>query len=132
MLYLFIVEVCMKKNNITLLIITIVTLLSFVIFATFAYFANSANVANINAVSEQNNMVFDVTGGNMALNVTVANMVQSKAGLIAARNMTTLTVNFTPNTEYSMICTYDIVYEWTSAHKYTTHSIGVTENEFTI
>ncbi len=125
----------MKNNNLVLSIIAVTVLIALLGIATYAYFVgnvNTNNVANLNAITEQNNMVFDVTGGNMALNVTVANMVQSKAGLIAARNMTSLTVSFTPNTEYSMVCTYDIVYEWTSADKYTTHSLGVTDNEFTI
>ncbi len=126
----------MKKYNIILIIIAIVTLFAIVTFATYAYFAtgymNITNVANANTVTERNNMVFDTLGGGMSLNITAANMVQANNGTVAANNSTTLTVNFTPNTDYSMVCTYDIVYEWTSTDKYTTHTSGVTSNEFTI
>ena len=126
----------MKRNNITLIVIAIVTLLVTVIGATYAYFAtgsmNITNVVNANTVTEQNNMVFDTLGGAMLLNVTASNMVEAKQGNIAAENNTTLTVNFTANTDYSMVCTYDIVYEWTSTDKYTAHTSGVSSNEFTI
>jgi hypothetical protein len=93
---------------------------------------NVTNTANINTVTERNNMVFDTIGGDMSLNVTAANMAESLSGNIAAEDNTTLTVNFTANTEYSMVCTYDIVYEWTSSDKYTAHTSGVSSNEFTI
>ncbi len=126
----------MKRNNIILLTITIVTFLALVIGATYAYFAagnmNITNVANANTITERNNMVFDTLGGGMILNITAANMVQANNGTVAANNSTTLTVNFTPNTDYSMVCTYDIIYEWTSNDKYTSHTSGVTSNEFTI
>ena len=125
----------MKKNNIILLTITILTLLGLVVFATYAYFANNAtitNVTNLNVVSERNNMVFDTLGGGMILNVTASNMSQANNNTVAAENNTTLTVNFQANTSYDMVCTYDIVYEWTSNDKYQAHTSGVTQNEFTI
>ncbi len=126
----------MKKNNAVLITIIIVILLALVIGATYAYFAtgnlNITNVANVNTVTERNNMVFDTLGGGMSLNITAANMSESLSGNLAAENNTTLTVNFTANTSYSMVCTYDIVYEWTSSDKYTAHTSGVSSNEFTI
>jgi hypothetical protein len=126
----------MKRNNIILLTIAIITLLVTIIGATYAYFStgnmNITNVANANTVTERNNMVFDTLGGGMQLNITAANMVQAKQGNVAAENNTTLTVNFTANTDYSMVCTYDIIYEWISTDKYTTHTSGVTGKEFTI
>ncbi len=126
----------MKKNNAVLITIIIVILLALVIGATYAYFAtgnlNITNVVNANTVTERNNMVFDTLGGGMILNITAANMAESLSGNVAAENNTTLTVNFTANTEYSMVCTYDIVYEWTSSDKYMAHSTGVSSNEFTI
>ncbi len=126
----------MKRNNIILLTITIVTFLALIIGATYAYFAtgnmNITNVANANTITERNNMVFDTLGGGMILNITAANMVQANNGTVAANNSTTLTVNFTANTDYNMVCTYDIIYEWTSTDKYTVHTSGVTGNEFTI
>ncbi len=126
----------MKKNNLILIIITVMVILSIIVIATYAYFAtgllNVSNVANLNVVTERNNMVFDTLGGEMSLNVTAANMSESLSGNLAAENNTTLTVNFTPNTDYSMVCTYDIVYEWTSTDKYTSHTTGVSSNEFTI
>ncbi len=126
----------MKKNNIILITIAITTLLALVIGATYAYFStgnmNITNVANANTITERNNMVFDTIGGGMSLNITAANMVQASNGTVAANNSTTLTVNFTANTDYSMVCTYDIIYEWTSSDKYTAHTSGVTSNEFTI
>ena len=126
----------MKKNNLILIIITIIIILSVIVIATYAYFAtgllNVTNVANLNVVTERNNMVFDTLGGEMSLNVTVANMAESLSGNIAAENNTTLTVNFIANTSYSMVCTYDIIYEWTSSDKYTAHTSGVSSNEFTI
>ena len=125
----------MKRNNIVLITIAIITLLALVTFAAYAYFANNAtitNVTNLNVVSERNNMVFDTIGGGMILNVTASNMMQSVAENIAAENNTTLTVNFQANTSYSMVCTYDIVYEWTSSDKYQSHTQGVTDDEFTI
>ncbi len=126
----------MKRKNIILMSIAIVMLLTIITFATYAYFAtgnmNITNVANANTVTERNNMVFDTLGGGMQLNITAANMVQANNGTVAANNSTTLTVNFTANTDYSMVCTYDIIYEWTSTDKYTAHTSGVTGNEFTI
>ncbi len=126
----------MKRSNIILMTIAIVTLLTIITFATYAYFStgnmNVTNVANANTVTERNNMVFDTLGGGMILNITAANMVEAKQGNVAAENNTTLTVNFTANTDYSMVCTYNIIYEWTSTDKYTSHTSGVTGNEFTI
>ena len=126
----------MKKRNTILVIIATITLFSFVAFATYAFFSvgnlNTVNAANLTATSERNNMVFDTLGGAMALNVTVANWTESTAGNVAAQNNTTLTVNFQANTNYSMVCSYDIIYEWTSTDKYQAHSSGVTDNEFTI
>ncbi len=126
----------MKRNNIILITIAIVTLLVTIIGATYAYFStgnmNITNVANANTVTERNNMVFDTLGGGMLLNITASNMVEARQGNVAAENNTTLTVNFTANTDYSMVCTYDIIYEWTSTDKYTSHTSGVTSNEFTI
>ena len=125
----------MKRNNIILLTITILTLLGLVVFATYAYFANNAtitNVTNLNVVSERNNMVFDTLGGGMILNVTASNMSEANNNTVASENNTTLTINFQANTNYDMVCTYDIVYEWTSTDKYQAHSSGVTDNEFTI
>ena len=126
----------MNKKNMVLIAIVAVTLVTVIGIATYAYFAtgilNVSNVANLNVVTERNNMVFDTLGGEMTLNITAANMSESLSGNIAAENNTTLTVNFTANTEYSMACTYDIVYEWTSSDKYTSHTSGVSSNEFTI
>ena len=106
----------MKKRNTILVIIATITLFSFVAFATYAFFSvgnlNTVNAANLTATSERNNMVFDTLGGAMALNVTVANWTESTAGNVAAQNNTTLTVNFQANTNYSMVCSYDIIYEW--------------------
>ena len=124
------------KNNKSLIIIALIMLLTIITFATYAFFAtglmNVTNAANLNVVTERNNMVFDTLGGEMSLNVTAANMAESLSGNVAAENNTVLTVNFTANTDYSMVCTYDIVYEWTSSDKYTTHTSGVSSNEFTI
>ena len=125
----------MKKNYI-FLVIALIVILAVISIATYAYFAtglmNVTNVANLNVVTERNNMVFDTLGGEISLNVTAANMAESLSGNLAAENNTTLTINFTPNTEYSMVCTYDIVYEWTSSDKYMAHTTGITDNEFTI
>ena len=126
----------MNRKNILLVTLTVIIFVVIIGIATYAYFAtgllNVSNVANLNAVTERNNMVFDTLGGEMTLNVTAANMAESLSGNIAAENNTTLTVSFTPNTEYSMICTYDIVYEWTSSDRYTTHSPGETDIELGI
>ncbi len=126
----------MKKNNIVLMIVTILTFLVLIIGATYAFFStgnmNITNVANANTVTERNNMVFVTLGGNMSLDITVASMQKANSNNVAAENSTTLTVNFTPNTDYNMVCTYDIVYEWTSSDKYTAHTSGVTANEYTI
>ena len=126
----------MEKKNITLMVISVVTLLSFVLLATYAYFTGTVNVinkANVTASTERNNMVFDTVGGSIQMNITATSMQKSQIGL-AGENNTTLTVNFQANTSYSMVCTYDIIYEWTSnsSNRYTTHSNGVTGNEFTI
>ena len=126
----------MKKNNIILLVVALVALLSIIAFAAYAYFSvgnlNTSNITNLTATSERNNMVFDTLGGAMLLNVTASNMSEANNNTIASQNSTTLTVNFQANTDYSMVCTYDIVYEWTSSDKYQAHTSGVTQNEFTI
>ena len=126
----------MKKQNTILITIALLTLLTFVAFATYAFFnvgnLNTTNVANLNVISERNNMVFDVVGGTMSLNVTASNMSQAGAGNVASKNNTTLTVSFQANTSYSMVCSYDIIFEWTSNDKYQAHTSGVTDNEFII
>ena len=95
-------------------------------------YINITNVVNANTVTEANNMVFDTMGGEMELNITAASMAESEKGYDAANDETSLIVNFTANTPYRMVCTYDIVYEWISADRYTSHSPGGTDNEFTI
>ena len=125
----------MNKKNITLMVVAVLTLITFVGLATYAYFVgniNTTRTSNVTATTERNNLVFDTNGGAMQLNVSAANMQRAKNGTVAAQNSTTLTVNLTANTNYSMVCTYDIVYEWTSTDKYTSHSSGVSSNEFTI
>ena len=127
----------MNKKNITLMVIAIATLITFGGLATYAYFTgtiNLGNTSNITTSTERNNLVFDTSGGVMELNITAANMQKSKAGTVAAENNTTLTVNLTANTDYSMVCTYDIIYEWTSSDRYTSHSDGLAygTKEFTI
>ena len=125
----------MNKKNITLMVVAIATLITFVGLATYAYFVgniNTTRTSNVTATTEINNLVFDTNGGAMQLNVSAANMQRAKNGTVAAQNNTTLTVTLTANTNYSMVCTYDIVYEWTSTDKYTAHSSGVSSNEFTI
>ena len=126
----------MKKQNTILITIVLLTLLTFVAFATYAFFnvgnLNTTNVANLNVISERNNMVFDVVGGAMSLNVTASNMSQAGAGNVASENNTTLTVSFQANTQESMVCSYDIIFEWTSSDKYQAHTSGVTDNEFII
>ena len=125
----------MNKKNITLMVVAIATLITFVGLATYAYFVgniNTTRTSNVTATTEINNLVFDTNGGAMQLNVSASNMQRAKNGTVAAQNNTTLTVNLTANTDYSMVCTYDIIYEWTSTDKYTAHSSGVSSNEFTI
>ncbi|MBR4230560.1 MAG: hypothetical protein IKR74_00150 [Bacilli bacterium] len=126
----------MKKNNIVLSVIAIIMLLSMFAIASYAFFdignLNITNVTNFTATSERNNMVFDSLGGIMELNVTAINMSNSLSGSVAAENTAILTVNFQANTTESMVCSYDIMYEWTSTDKYQVHSNGVTENEYTI
>ncbi len=128
----------MKKQNVVLLVIVIIIFLALIIGATYAYFSvgnmNVINAVNSNTMTEQNNMVFDTVGGGMSLNISLAKMSDGLANskFAAVTNTTDLTVNFTPNTDYDMVCTYDIVFEWTSSDRYTTHTSGVTSNEFTI
>ena len=125
----------MNKKNITLMVVAVLTLITFVGLATYAYFVGSINTtrtSNVTATTERNNLVFDTNGGAMELNVSASSMQRAKNGTVAAQNSTTLTVNLTANTDYSMVCTYDIVYEWTSSDRYTSHSSGVSSNEFTI
>ena len=127
----------MNKKNITLMVVAVLTLITFVGLATYAYFTgtiNLGNTSNITTSTERNNLVFDTSGGVMELNITAANMQKSKAGTVAAENNTTLTVNLTANTDYSMVCTYDIIYEWTSSDRYTSHSDGLAygTKEFTM
>ena len=126
----------MKKHNIVLVVISIVTLLFLVSFAAYSFFSvgnlNLTRAANINAISEQNNMVFDTIGGELSLSIDAGDMTEYLSGNVAAQNNTPLLVSFQSNVNFEMICTYDIVYEWLSTDKYQTHSQGVTEKEFTI
>ena len=119
-----------------IVIIASIVLLVLIGIASYSFFnignLSVSNVVNLNAVTEENNMVFDTLGGNTSLNVTIDNMLESGAGTIAAENTTTLNVTFQANTSYSVMCYYDIVWEWTSTDKYQTHTSGVTENEITI
>ncbi|MBR4230563.1 MAG: hypothetical protein IKR74_00165 [Bacilli bacterium] len=119
-----------------IVIIASIILLVLIGIASYSFFnignLSVSNVVNLNAVTEENNMVFDTLGGNTSLNVTIDNMLESAAGTIAAENTTTLNVTFQANTSYSVVCSYDIVWEWTSTDKYQTHTSGVTENEITI
>ena len=126
----------MKGKNIILMSIAIITFFSFVVFATYAYLSagtkNISNLGNVNASSEQNRMVFDTMGGDMSLTITAQSMQKANVNTVAASNNTTLIVNFTPNTDYSMVCSYDIVYEWTSTDRYKAHSSGISTREFII
>ena len=126
----------MKRTNIVLSILAILALITIFAVASYAFIHlgnfNVTNVSNLTATSERNNMVFDALGGVMELNVTAGNMSNALSGSVAAENTAVLTVNFQANTSYSMVCNYDIIYEWTSTDKYQTHSSGVTENEYTI
>ena len=125
-----------RPKKLVILIITSMIFFTLIGLASYSFFSvstlNVTNVVNLDTSLEQNNMVFDSVGGNISLNVTVDRMAEGDAGSLAAENSATLTVNFQANTTYSMVCSYDIIYEWTSSNKYQTHTSGVTENEFTI
>lgn len=133
-----VLQMNMKSNKTYFIIIVVVIFLTLVGMATFAYFSvgtfNVTNVANMNLVTEGSNMVFVTQGGEMSLNVTMTNMQKSHANnsTAIASNSTTLKVDFTANTSYAMVCTYDITFTWVSTDKYKAHSSGVTSNEFTI
>ena len=126
----------MKRTNIILSTIAIIILIVIFGVASYAFIhignLNVTNVSNFTATSETNNMVFDALGGVMELNVTAVSMSDSLSGNVAAENTAILTVNFQANTIESMVCNYDIIYEWTSTDKYQAHTSGVTENEYTI
>ena len=112
----------MKKRGVVIALISIVLLLTIIAFATYAYFGvanlTTTNVVNMNTVTERNNMVFDTMGGDLEMLVRVGNMMPGLSGNLAAENNTTLTVNFQANSPYNVVCTYDIIYEWTSSQKY--------------
>ena len=126
----------MKKKSIIIAIISMIILLTIIAIASYSFFGvgslNLSNAVNLNTITERNNMVFDTIGGNFNLTVDAGDMTEYLSGNLAAENNTILTVNFQPNTTYNAVCTYDIVYEWTSTNKYQAHTAGVTENEFTI
>ena len=126
----------MKKKSTIIVIISMIILLTIIALASYSFFGlsnlNITNAVNLNTTTERNNMVFDTLGGSFNLHVDAGDMTEYLSGNIAAENNTTLTVNFQANTSYASVCTYDIVYEWTSTNKYQAHTTGVTEKEFTI
>ena len=123
-----------KKTYIIIMVGII--LLTLIGIASYSFFSignlSISNAVNLNAISEENNMVFDTLGGEISLNVSLDNMLEGGAGTLAAENNATLTVSFQANTPYSVLCYYDIVWEWTSSDKYQAHTSGVTDNEITI
>ena len=123
-----------KKN--TILVVVLLIFLTLVIYLTYAFFVmgnfNVNNTVNVNILTDDNNMVFDVIGGQLSLSFNAADLKPNNIGNEVANNTSTLTVNFQPNTTNRVVCTYDIVYEWTSTDKYQAHSPGATGNEFTV
>ena len=125
----------MKKKS-TIAIISLIVLLTIIVVASYSFFAmgnlSINNAVNINILTDENNMVFDVIGGQLSLSFNASDLKVNNVGNVVANNTATLTVNFQPNTSNNVVCTYDIVYEWTSTDTYETHSPGATGNEFTV
>ena len=125
----------MKKKS-TIAIISLIILLTIIVVASYSFFAmgnlSINNAVNINILTDENNMVFDVIGGQLSLSFNASDLKVNNVGNVVANNTATLTVNFQPNTSNNVVCTYDIVYEWTSIDKYLAHSPGATGNEFTV
>ncbi len=122
------------KRNIIFIIIFVMTLLSVITISTYAYFVTEefASIADFNSPLEKDNMVFYTMGGKMKLIVNIENMALSNSGSIAAEDSANIVISFTPNTNYSVVCSYDIVYDWVSEDRYEIHSDGVTEKEYTM
>ena len=124
----------MKKKS-TIAIISLIILLTIIVVASYSFFAmgnlSINNAVNINILTDENNMVFDVIGGQMSLSVDGSLLKSSTAGNVVAQNTSTLTVNFQPNTSNNVVCTYDIVYEWTSTDKYQSHLVSSNDKEIT-
>ena len=126
----------MSNKKSIVIISSILILLTIIVIASYSFFSignlSINNALDINTITEENNMVFDTVGGEISLNVTIDNMLEGSAGTLAAQNNTTLNVTFQANTNYSIVCSYDIIWEWTSTDKYQAHTSGVTDNEITI
>ena len=126
----------MNRKKLTVLIATLLIFLTLVVYSTYAFFAmgnlSINNAVNINILTDENNMVFDVIGGQMSLSFNASDLKPNNIGNVIANNTSTLTVSFQPNTTGNVVCTYDIIYEWTSSDKYQSHSPVATGNEFTI
>ena len=126
----------MNRKNSSILILSLLFILTLAIYSTYAFFVmgnfNINNTANVNLITDENNIVFDVLGGQINLTFNASALKPNDIGNIVAQNTTTLTVNFQPNTTGNIVCSYDIVYEWISSDKYLAHSPGATGNEFTV
>ena len=125
----------MNRKKLTVLIVTLLIFLTLVVYSTYAFFAmgsfNITNAVNVNILTDENNMVFDVLGGQMSLTAAGSQLKSSTAGNVVAQNTSTITVNFQPNTPHNMVCNYDIVYEWTSNDKYQSHLASNNDKEIT-
>ena len=125
-----------KTKKPYIVIIASIILLVLIGIASYSFFnignISISNVVNLNVATEDNNMVFDTIGGNVTLNVTVENMAEGSAGTLAAQNNTTLNITFQANTSYSVMCYYDIVWEWITTDVYNNHTSGLNADEITI
>ena len=132
-----------KRNTLLLTVIAVATLLVAVVGATFAYFATSQDdYANGNITLVTNTAgtasVFDAAGGAIAMDITAEEMAQANNNTTAPidNGSANITVNFLSGTNnYSMTCTYDIVFAWDEgSDQYTAHSAGWEsgQKEFTI
>ena len=121
-----------KNSTMVLTIISIIMLLAMVISITFAYFtANTAVSSNLSVTATVANItspVFTATSsGNLTLNVTTADMLETENSVVAASTSSNINVTLIGGSStYAVTCSYDFI--WTNTGTvYTPTNSSVTE-----
>lgn len=114
----------MKKGKIILLIISIFIVLTLAMFFSYAFYVSTVNQA-IENTSHVNTTLpdtysFNSSGeGNINISFNSSNMISQNYGVVASDNASINVSLISPSSDDVTICTYDLVWEWTSLDKYT-------------
>ena len=116
-----------KKTSVYLYILIAVFTL-FVGASTYAFFAGNNNIdakANLSAETGKTYTFTSTSATNFQLNLTSADMQQSQSGNYVSSSLGTIDVSLTSPEGKNTVCTFDLLFTWTSTSKYTTPNVSL-------